>query len=175
MWRVDSLEKTAAGRDWGQEEKGTTEDEMVGWHHRLDGRELSKLRELVMDREAWRAVIHEVAKSQTWLSNWTELKHRIVIVKLFFYNFIFILMLSSDHISYHSKISNSSPHAYQINFKFLSLAFKVHYSLLQWVLPRFFHISSNIYIALLLGSPLLEHFLHFSIPPGLCWHLCFGF
>ena len=28
-----------AGRDWGQEEKGTTEDEMVGWHHRLDGRE----------------------------------------------------------------------------------------------------------------------------------------
>ena len=37
MQRVDSLEKTDAGRDWGQEEKGTTEDEMVGWHHRLDG------------------------------------------------------------------------------------------------------------------------------------------
>ena len=35
--RVDSLEKTDAGRDWGQEEKGTTEDEMAGWHHRLDG------------------------------------------------------------------------------------------------------------------------------------------
>ena len=33
MRRVDSLEKTGAGRDWGQEEKGTTEDEMVGWHH----------------------------------------------------------------------------------------------------------------------------------------------
>ena len=33
MRRVDSLEKTDAGRDWGQEEKGTTEDEMVGWHH----------------------------------------------------------------------------------------------------------------------------------------------
>ena len=31
--RVDSLEKTDAGRDWGQEEKGTTEDEMAGWHH----------------------------------------------------------------------------------------------------------------------------------------------
>ena len=39
MRRVDSLEKTDAGRDWGQEEKGTTEDEMAGWHHGLDGRE----------------------------------------------------------------------------------------------------------------------------------------
>ena len=37
MRRVDSLEKTDAGRDWGQEEKGMTEDEMVGWHHPLDG------------------------------------------------------------------------------------------------------------------------------------------
>ena len=33
MLRVDSLEKTDTGRDWGQEEKGTTEDEMAGWHH----------------------------------------------------------------------------------------------------------------------------------------------
>ena len=39
MRRVDSLEKTDAGRDWGQEEKGMTEDEMAGWHHRLDGHE----------------------------------------------------------------------------------------------------------------------------------------
>ena len=39
MPRVDSLEKTDAGRDWGQEEKGTTEDEMAGWHHGLDGHE----------------------------------------------------------------------------------------------------------------------------------------
>ena len=39
MQRVDSLEKTDAGRDWGQEVKGMTEDEMAGWHHRLDGRE----------------------------------------------------------------------------------------------------------------------------------------
>ena len=34
--RVDSLEKPDAGRNWGQEEKGTTEDEMAGWHHQLD-------------------------------------------------------------------------------------------------------------------------------------------
>ena len=39
MRRVDSLEKTDAGRDWGQEEKGTTEDEMAGMHHRVNGRE----------------------------------------------------------------------------------------------------------------------------------------
>ena len=39
MSRVDSLEKTNAWRDWGQEEKGTTEDEMAGWHHRPDGHE----------------------------------------------------------------------------------------------------------------------------------------
>ena len=37
--RVDSLEKTDAGRDWGQEEKGTTEDEMAGWHHQFDEHE----------------------------------------------------------------------------------------------------------------------------------------
>ena len=39
MRRVDSFEETDAGRDWGQEEKGTTEDEMAGWHHCLDERE----------------------------------------------------------------------------------------------------------------------------------------
>ena len=39
MRRVDSLEKTDAGRDWGQEEKGMTEDEMAEWHHRLDAHE----------------------------------------------------------------------------------------------------------------------------------------
>ena len=39
MQRVDSLEKTDAGRDWGQEEKGITEDKMAGWHHQLDAHE----------------------------------------------------------------------------------------------------------------------------------------
>ena len=66
MQKVDSLEKTLMlGGIRGRMEKGTTEDEMAGWHHRLDGLSLGELRELVMDREAWRAAIHGVAK------NWT--------------------------------------------------------------------------------------------------------
>ena len=61
-----------AGKDWGQE-KGTTEDEMVGWHHQLKGHGLDRLQELVMDREAQRAAVHGVTKSRTRLSDWTEL------------------------------------------------------------------------------------------------------
>ena len=62
-----------AGRDWGQEQKGTTVNEIAWWHHWLDGHDSVELWELVMDREARHAVIHGVAKSQTRMSNWTEL------------------------------------------------------------------------------------------------------
>ena len=61
-----------AGRDWGQKEKGTTKDEIAGWHHWLDGRE-SEWTPGVGDGQAWRAAILGVAKSRTWLSDWTEL------------------------------------------------------------------------------------------------------
>ena len=73
LWSPDaksqSLEKTDAGKDWRQKEKGTTENEMVGWHHWLNEHELEKTLRLVKDRETWHTAAHGVTKSQTRLSD----------------------------------------------------------------------------------------------------------
>ena len=60
-----------AGKEWGQEEKQATEDEMAGWRHSLNGHESEKASG-VGDVQGGLAAVHGVAKSSTWLRDWTE-------------------------------------------------------------------------------------------------------
>ena len=95
-----------AGKDWRQEEKGTTEDEVIGWHHNSLDMSLSKLWEFVMVREAWRASDHGILKNWAQLSNWTELKGVQFVVLIYIY--IVKWLPQSSPLTY------SSPHIVMI-------------------------------------------------------------
>ena len=78
MWRASSLEKDPdAGKTWGQE-KGATEDEVVGWHHQLNGHEFEQALGDGEDNEAWCDAVHGISKSRTWLK-WLNSNDKFVV------------------------------------------------------------------------------------------------
>ena len=83
-WEELFLKDPEAGKDWGREDKGTTKMRWLDGVTDLMDMSLNKLRELVMDREAWCAAVHGVAKSRTRLSGWTELNWSILQVYILY-------------------------------------------------------------------------------------------
>ena len=101
MWRADSLEKTLIlGGIGGRRRRGWQRTRSLdGMTDSMDV-SLSELRELVMDKEAWHAAIHGVAKSRTRLSNWTELTDLHLNSLFVLYNFLFLFSISHSLILY---------------------------------------------------------------------------
>ena len=78
IWKDPDAEK-----DWRWEEKGMTEDEMVGWHHWLNGCEFEQTPRSSEGWEAWRAAVHGVTRSGTWPGNWTTVTETWMKAKTF--------------------------------------------------------------------------------------------
>ena len=96
IWKDPDAEK-----DWRQEEKGTTEDEMVGWHHRLDGHEFEQAPGVGDGQGGLGAAVPGVTKSQTGLNEWTELNIIVWSLNIITHNFEEKSGINAIHFEYY--------------------------------------------------------------------------
>ena len=112
MWRTDSWKDPDAGKDWRQEQKGTTEDEMIGWHHQLNGHEFWNLKaQGIGDEHGSLACCspwgHKESNTAEWL-NWTDENFEVVLLPLHYLSYLIsailpsFVLLQSHWLPYHS-------------------------------------------------------------------------
>ena len=92
-----------SGKDWGQEENRATEDEMVGWHHRRDGHEFEYAPGVGDGQGSLACAVHGVARSRTWLSNytdWLRMSSKFCLYLLFQIILIFLCILKVVWVNY---------------------------------------------------------------------------
>ena len=124
-----------ARKDWRWEEEGTTEDEMVGWHHRLNGHEFEQAPRVGGGQEAWWAAVHRVAKTE-WL-NWTDNDLRFTAQN---WNYAYTKLIKSIFSTSKLREKNSK-------FKFKALSylspFTSCFHILPWSLAQPSHGATN--------------------------------